>query len=51
MRFTLATALLLAYFTGDEGERLHVWLGYSLVAFLVIRLLTTLVEVKGFPPL
>ncbi|MER2528956.1 MAG: cytochrome b/b6 domain-containing protein [Candidatus Competibacter denitrificans] len=44
-------AFLLAYFTGDEGERLHVWLGYSLVAFLVIRLLTALVKVKGFPPL
>ena len=44
-------AFLLAYFTGDEGERLHVWLGYSLVAFLVIRLFTTLVKVKGFPPL
>ena len=44
-------AFLLAYFTGDEGELLHVWLGYSLVAFLAIRLLTALVKVKGFPPL
>jgi len=46
-----ALAFLAAYFSGDEGELLHVWLGYGLVAFLVARLIVARARVKGFPAL
>ena len=42
---------LVAYFTGDESDLLHVWLGYGLLALLVIRLLMALARAKGFPVL
>ncbi len=42
---------LIAYFTGDESDLLHVWLGYGLLTFLVVRLLMALARVKGFPAL
>jgi 3-ketosteroid 9alpha-monooxygenase subunit B len=44
-------AYLAAYFSGDEGALLHVWLGYGLVAFLVARLIVARARVKGFPAL
>lgn len=44
-------AFLAAYFSGDESELLHVWLGYGLVAFLVARLIVVRARVKGFPAL
>lgn len=42
---------LVAYFTGDESDLLHVWLGYGLLAFLAVRLIMALARVKGFPAL
>lgn len=44
-------AFLIAYFTGDEGELLHVWIGYGLVVLLVSRSIMALTRVKGFPAL
>lgn len=42
---------LIAYFTGDDSDLLHVWLGYGLLAFLAVRLILALARVKGFPAL
>ena len=42
---------LIAYFTGDESDLLHVWLGYGLLAFLAVRLIMALARIKGFPAL
>lgn len=44
-------AFLAAYFTGDEGGLPHAWLGYGLVALIVVRLVVALIRVKGFPTL
>lgn len=40
---------LAVYFSGDDGDLLHIWLGYSLVALVALRLLLALIRVKGFP--
>jgi hypothetical protein len=55
-RFRLFHALfvigfLAVYFSGDDGDLLHVWLGYGLVVLVAIRLLLALIRVKGFPAL
>lgn len=42
---------LAAYFSSDDGELLHVWLGYGLVTILAARTLFALVRAKGFPAL
>lgn len=42
---------LAVYFSGDDGELLHIWLGYGLVALIAIRLLLALIRAKGFPTL
>jgi 3-ketosteroid 9alpha-monooxygenase subunit B len=42
---------LAVYFSGDDGELLHLWLGYGLVVLVAIRLLLALIRVKGFPTL
>lgn len=46
-----ALVFLLAYFTGDEGEQLHIWLGYGLLVLLAIRLGVALARTRGFPAL
>ncbi|MBZ4192747.1 MAG: cytochrome B [Candidatus Contendobacter sp.] len=55
-RFRLFHALFVAgflavYFSGDDGDLLHVWLGYGLVVLVAIRLALALIRVKGFPAL
>ena len=42
---------LAVYFSGDDGDLLHVWLGYGLVVLVAVRLLLALSRVKGFPAL
>ena len=42
---------LAVYFSGDDGDLLHVWLGYGLVVLVAVRLLLALIRVKGFPAL
>lgn len=46
-----ALTFLAVYFSGDDGELLHIWLGYGLVILIAIRLLLALIRIKGFPPL
>lgn len=40
-----------AYLSGDDGELLHVWLGYGLLAVLLLRPLLGLLRVRGFAAL
>ncbi|HYQ38089.1 MAG TPA: 2Fe-2S iron-sulfur cluster-binding protein [Pseudomonas sp.] len=40
-----------AYLSGDDGELLHVWLGYGLLAVLLVRPLLGLLRVRGFAAL
>ena len=49
--FLFVLVCLVAYFTGDESDLLHVWLGYGLVALVVARLIMALAKVRGFPTL
>lgn len=42
---------LAAYFSGDDGDLLHIWLGYGLVVLIAVRLVVALSRVKGFPAL
>lgn len=42
---------LAVYFSGDDGDLLHIWLGYSLVALVAVRLVMALIRIKGFPAL
>jgi 3-ketosteroid 9alpha-monooxygenase subunit B len=42
---------LAVYFSGDEGDLLHIWLGYDLIALIAVRLVVALIQVKGFPTL
>ena len=42
---------LAVYFSGDDGDLLHIWLGYSLVALVAVRLVIALIRIKGFPAL
>jgi len=44
-------AFLAAYITGDDGELLHIWLGYSVVSLLLVRLVFAWFRVEGFPAL
>ena len=37
-----------AYLSGDDGELLHVWLGYGLLAVLLVRPLLGLLRLRGF---
>lgn len=46
-----AGSFICAYLTGDEGELLHVWLGYGLIALLLSRLVIAVLRVRGFPAL
>ena len=39
---------LAVYFSGDDGDLLHIWLGYSRRPF-ALRLLLAFIRVKGFP--
>ncbi|MFZ1642302.1 MAG: cytochrome b/b6 domain-containing protein [Candidatus Contendobacter sp.] len=43
--------LAAVYLSGDDGELLHIWLGYGLVVLVAVRLLLALIRVKGFPVL
>lgn len=47
----LAGFFLAAYLTGDDAELAHVWLGYGLLALLVLRLLLAPFRPRGFPRL
>ena len=40
-----------AWLSGDDGELLHVWLGYGLLAVLLVRPLLGLLRVRGFAAL
>lgn len=51
LHWLLAFSFLAAYLTGDDGELLHVYLGYVGLALLTTRLLFTLRGPRGFPPL
>ena len=42
---------LAVYCSGDDGDLLHLWLGYGLVVLVAIRLLLAWIRVKGFPTL
>lgn len=42
---------LAVYFSGDDGDLLHIWLGYGLVVLITVRLAVALIRVKGFPAL
>ena len=46
-----ALVFLAVYFSGDDGDLLHIWLGYSLVALIAVRLVMALIRIKGFPAL
>lgn len=39
------------YLSGEDAELLHIWLGYGLVALLVLRLLIAPLRLRGFPRL
>lgn len=47
----LACFFVAVYLSGDDAERLHIWLGYGLVALLVLRLLIAPLRLRGFPRL
>jgi 3-ketosteroid 9alpha-monooxygenase subunit B len=47
----LAGFFVAAYLSGDDAELLHVWLGYGLVALLVLRLLIAPLRLRGVPRL
>ncbi|RYJ62378.1 2Fe-2S iron-sulfur cluster-binding protein [Pseudomonas songnenensis] len=47
----LAGFFVAAYLSGDDAELLHVWLGYGLVALLVLRVLIAPLRLRGFPGL
>lgn len=47
----LAGFFLAVYLSGDDAELLHIWLGYGLVALLVLRLLTAPLRLRSFPRL
>lgn len=51
LHWSLVIVFLVAYLTGDDGELLHVWTGYALIALLVVRLLVSLSGAAGFSPL
>lgn len=51
LHWLLAFSFLAAYLTGDDGELLHVYLGYAGLALLATRLIFTLRGPRGFPPL
>ena len=46
-----ATLFLVAYLTGDDGELLHVWLGYGLILVLALRFMLAPFKPRGFPKL
>ena len=46
-----AALFVLAYLTGDDGELLHVWLGYGLLVVLALRLVLAPFRPRGFPNL
>lgn len=47
----LAGLFAAAYLSGDDGELLHVWLGYGLLTVLLVRPLLGLLRVRGFAAL
>ena len=42
VHWMIAGLILACYFTEDSFERLHVWLGYGLIVFLIVRLILAL---------
>lgn len=51
LHWLVAAFFLFGYLSGDDGGLLHVWLGYGLIAVLLLRLLAHLSKIRGFPPL
>lgn len=51
MHWLLAGFFVAVYLSGDDAELLHIWLGYGLVALLVLRLLIAPLRLRGFPRL
>ena len=47
LHWLLAGSCLAAYLTGEEGELLHVWLGYLGVLAFAVRLLVWVTGTKG----
>lgn len=51
LHWLLAFSCIAAYLSGDDGELLHVYLGYIGLALLILRLVFSLRGPRGFPPL
>ena len=49
VHWMIAGLILACYFTEDSFERLHVWLGYGLIVFLIVRLILALKKSARFP--
>ena len=49
--WALAGLFALVWLSGEDGELLHVWTGYALLAVLLLRPLLGLLQVRGFPRL
>ena len=49
VHWMIAGLILACYFTEDSFERLHVWLGYGLIVFLIVGLILALKKSAGFP--
>ena len=46
--WTLAGLFALAWLSGDEGELLHVWVGYGVLALLLVRTVLAVLRTHGF---
>lgn len=47
--WSLAGLFVLAYLTGDDAGLAHAWLGYGLIALIIIRVAIVLMRINGFP--
>lgn len=51
VHWLIASFFIAAFVTGEDAGQGHVWLGYGLIAAVLIRLLCALLKIKGFVPL
>lgn len=51
LHWLIAGFFVAAYVTGEDAGLGHIWLGYGLIAAVLIRLLCGLFKVRGFIPL
>lgn len=51
VHWLIAGFFIAAFVTGEDAGLGHIWLGYGLIAAVVIRLLCGVFKVKGFVPL